>query len=64
MYGSRDRILRWPAHFTKMHRILPQADYVALEGLGHLPMWDDPARIGRVILEITARDPAPARVCI
>jgi len=54
-YGTRDMILRWPAHFERMRRVLPQAEYVALDGLGHLPMWDDPARVTRVILEVTAR---------
>lgn len=56
MYGTRDLLLRWPAHFIKMRRVLPQADYVALEGLGHLPMWDDPTQVARLILEVTARD--------
>jgi pimeloyl-ACP methyl ester carboxylesterase len=54
LYGTHDRILRWPAHFQKMRRILPHAEYVALEGLGHLPMWDDPALVARKILEVTA----------
>jgi pimeloyl-ACP methyl ester carboxylesterase len=62
MYGTRDLILRWPAHFTKMRRVLPQAEYVALEGLGHLPMWDDPAQVARMILDITARDETPTGV--
>lgn len=55
-YGTRDRIVRWPACYVRMQRILPQAEYVALEGLGHLPMWDDPELVARVILEVTAPD--------
>jgi pimeloyl-ACP methyl ester carboxylesterase len=59
MYGTRDLLLRWPAYFEKMRRVLPKADYVALEGLGHLPMWDDPGRVARMILEVTKRDETP-----
>jgi pimeloyl-ACP methyl ester carboxylesterase len=56
LYGTRDVLVRWPSHFEKLRRILPEADYVALDGLGHLPMWDDPARVARMILEVTERD--------
>jgi pimeloyl-ACP methyl ester carboxylesterase len=37
-----------------MRRILPDVDYVALPGMGHLPMWDDPDLVARRILEVTA----------
>ena len=43
LYGTRDRIIRWPSHYRRMLKLLlPSADYVPLHGLGHLPMWDDP----------------------
>jgi pimeloyl-ACP methyl ester carboxylesterase len=54
LYGTGDRIVRWPSHYVRLKRILPDADYVALEGLGHLPMWDDPDLVARRILEVTA----------
>lgn len=54
LYGTRDRIVRWPSHYGRMKRILPDAEYVALDGLGHLPMWDDPDVVTRRILEVTA----------
>jgi pimeloyl-ACP methyl ester carboxylesterase len=60
-YSTRDRLLHWPEHYTRIRRQLPDADYVALEGLGHLPMWDDPELIARTILEITARPQSPCR---
>jgi pimeloyl-ACP methyl ester carboxylesterase len=53
-YGTRDRVVRWPGHYAKMRRLLPDAEYVVLEGLGHLPMWDDPEQVARTILEVTA----------
>jgi pimeloyl-ACP methyl ester carboxylesterase len=35
--------------------MLPDADWVCLEGLGHLPMWDCPEQVSRAILEHTRR---------
>jgi pimeloyl-ACP methyl ester carboxylesterase len=60
LYGTRDVLVRWPSHFEKMRRILPQAEYLALRGLGHLPMWDDPATVARMILDVTDRGLTPA----
>jgi pimeloyl-ACP methyl ester carboxylesterase len=54
LYGTRDRIVRWPSHYGRMKRILPDAEYIALDGLGHLPMWDDPQLVARRILEVSA----------
>ena len=52
-YGTRDRIVRWPNCYVRMRRMVPTAEYVALEGLGHLPMWEDPELVTRVILEVS-----------
>lgn len=54
LYGTMDRIIRWPSHYTRLRRILPDAEYVALPGMGHLPMWDEPDTVARRILEVTA----------
>lgn len=54
LYGSRDRILRWPGHYGHMRQQLPDAEWVVLEGLGHVPMWDSPERVANVILEHTS----------
>lgn len=59
-YSTGDRLIRWPAHYTMIRRQLPDADYVALEGLGHLAMWDDPELVARTILEVTAPERAGA----
>ncbi|HEY5318127.1 MAG TPA: alpha/beta fold hydrolase [Solirubrobacteraceae bacterium] len=58
-YGTRDRLIHWPGHYTMIHRQKPDADYIALEGLGHLAMWDDPELVARTILEVTAPDRVP-----
>ena len=57
-YATRDRLIRWPQHYTMIRRELPEAEYVPLEGLGHLSMWDDPELAARTILEVTAPDRA------
>lgn len=54
LYGTRDRIIRWPTHYRRLKRLLPTAEYLPLHGLGHLPMWDDPETVVRRILEISA----------
>ena len=59
-YGARDWLIRWPAFYGRLQRILPDAEYVELADCGHLPMWDDPDLVARTILEVTgaAREPA------
>jgi pimeloyl-ACP methyl ester carboxylesterase len=54
LYGTKDRIVRWPSHYGRLRRILPNVEYVALPGMGHLPMWDDPDVVARRILEVSA----------
>ena len=54
LYGTNDRLVRWPTHYVRMKELLPDAEYVALDGLGHLPMWDDPQLVARRIIEVTA----------
>lgn len=48
--ASRDRLFKGPRYFTKFRRLLPDANWVGLEGLGHIPMTDDPDRVNEVIL--------------
>jgi pimeloyl-ACP methyl ester carboxylesterase len=55
MYGSQDRLLRWPNYYARMRRLLPDADWVRLNGLGHLAMWDSPETVAGAILEHTSR---------
>ena len=53
-YGTKDRLVRWPSHYARLRRMVPDADYVALEGLGHMPMWEDPDRIAEIIRRTAA----------
>jgi pimeloyl-ACP methyl ester carboxylesterase len=41
-------------------RLVPSADFVKLEGLGHVPMSDDPLGLARTILEVTERAEVPS----
>jgi pimeloyl-ACP methyl ester carboxylesterase len=54
LYGTEDKLVRWPSHYQRMKKLLPDVEYLPLEGLGHLPMWDDPQLVARRILEVTA----------
>jgi pimeloyl-ACP methyl ester carboxylesterase len=40
-----------PAQALIARRVLPQAHHVMLPGVGHVPMWDDPEAVARVLLE-------------
>jgi len=50
MHGTKDRILPKNRYAAGWEKVLSHADWVDLEGLGHVPMSDDPARIGLVLL--------------
>ena len=42
--------------------MLPNAEWIELPGLGHVPMSDDPELVGRTIAEFVARVREPAAV--
>lgn len=50
LYGTKDRIVRWPSHYPRLRSMLPNAEFVPLEGMGHLPMFDDPKAVADAIL--------------
>lgn len=53
-WGTRDRLLL-PVQATRAHRRLPNARVYLLDGLGHVPMGDDPERVAALILHGSAR---------
>jgi pimeloyl-ACP methyl ester carboxylesterase len=60
-WGTGDRLLRL-RQAVRAQRALPNARFVWLEGCGHVPMWDDPDQVARVLLAGSAHpvlDPAP-----
>ena len=58
VWGTRDRVLPHGRYVRRLRDLVPAAEYVELEGLGHVPMVDDPALIAETILAVTA---VPAR---
>jgi pimeloyl-ACP methyl ester carboxylesterase len=60
-WGTKDRILPYKTTTERLRTLVPQARWRELPGLGHMPQWDDPEGIARLILdEIAAATPAPA----
>jgi len=52
-WGSRDRLLL-PRQGPRFERAIPGARLRVLAGAGHVPMWDDPELVSRVILDVSA----------
>jgi pimeloyl-ACP methyl ester carboxylesterase len=52
-WGTRDRILPWPAYAERFRRMVPEARWIPLDGLGHCPMLDDVALTTSTILDLT-----------
>jgi pimeloyl-ACP methyl ester carboxylesterase len=55
VWGTRDRILPPKRYSDRLRRMLPDAEWVELKGLGHMPMSDDPELVTRTISEFVAR---------
>ena len=61
VWGTKDRIIPTPRYSDRWRAMVPQARWVELDGLGHVPMYDDPRQVARVILEaVRAATPATA----
>ena len=50
-WGAKDRILIYSRQAPRARRRLPGARHVTLTGCGHVPTWDDPEQVARVLLE-------------
>jgi pimeloyl-ACP methyl ester carboxylesterase len=54
VWGREDRLLPWPRAATRYREDgLPQADWVALDGVGHAPQLDIPLETAQLILGFT-----------
>lgn len=56
VWGTEDKVLKWPSAAERFRRLLPDADWVVLDGVGHLPQLDVPDRTAELVLEWTAAD--------
>ena len=56
VWGTEDRLLPWP-HAAARYRnhLLPHADWVELDGIGHCPQLDIPVETAQLILGFTWR---------
>jgi pimeloyl-ACP methyl ester carboxylesterase len=56
VWGTDDKLLRWPSAAVRFRdEWLPRADWVELEGVGHVPQLDVPLEAAQLILGFTAR---------
>jgi len=54
VWPLRDRILPYKHHGKPMMEKLPSAELARLNGVGHVPMSDDPEAVSRLITEVTS----------
>jgi pimeloyl-ACP methyl ester carboxylesterase len=60
-WGERDRLLIFSRQAPRARRRLPGARHVVLRGCGHVPTWDDPEQVARVLLSASRPAGAPPR---
>ncbi|HEU5266083.1 MAG TPA: hypothetical protein VFU35_05260, partial [Jatrophihabitans sp.] len=61
-WAARDLVLPvWQSQVAK--QALPQAEHVALKGVGHVPMTDDPHAVAEVLLHGSAPVAQVASLC-
>jgi pimeloyl-ACP methyl ester carboxylesterase len=53
VWGSEDRLLPMRGYSERWRRLAPKAEWVVIEGAGHVPMYCDPTRVAELILEMT-----------
>jgi pimeloyl-ACP methyl ester carboxylesterase len=53
VWPRRDRIIPYEHHGKALMEKLPSAELVRLDGVGHVPMADDPEAVSRLITEVT-----------
>jgi pimeloyl-ACP methyl ester carboxylesterase len=58
VWGREDKVLPYPSAAARFRELIPDADWVVLDDIGHLPQLDDPARTAELILEFTRPDPS------
>jgi pimeloyl-ACP methyl ester carboxylesterase len=55
VWGTRDRVLPMRGYSERWMRVLPGAEWVLLDNVGHVPMYDAPDLVAETILEFTTR---------
>ena len=52
-WSAKDRVLPLKTAGALAREEMPAARFLVLEGVGHIPMFDDPDLVARTILEVT-----------
>jgi pimeloyl-ACP methyl ester carboxylesterase len=55
VWGTKDRIIPMDRYSARIRRLVPEADFIVLEGAGHSPMVDEPERLVRIIEDTASR---------
>jgi pimeloyl-ACP methyl ester carboxylesterase len=54
LWGTADKLLPWPQSAVRYRtRLLPQAEWIELDGIGHCPQLDAPLETAQLILGFT-----------
>ncbi|UTI63606.1 alpha/beta fold hydrolase [Paraconexibacter antarcticus] len=53
-WGDCDRTIPFDRYGEPYRTLVPGAEFIVMEGVGHVPMFDDPALVARTILRVTA----------
>src|SRR5262249_22776348 len=66
LWGTADKLLPWPGSAVRYRtRLLPHAEWIELDGIGHCPQLDVPLETAELILGFTApgasSGPSPCR---
>ena len=59
-WAAKDRTIPYKRYGAPWRAILPEAEFLHMPGIGHVPMYDDPALVIRTICEFTARVDNPS----
>ncbi|MDB5987879.1 MAG: alpha/beta hydrolase [Nevskia sp.] len=60
VWGEQDRVIPFERYGRPMLERVPAAECLHLAGVGHVPMYDDPAKVAQAILDVTTAADASA----
>lgn len=60
-WGEHDRVIPFETFGKPLVQTLPAAELTVVQGVGHVPMYDDPEAVAAQILEMTGKVDAHAR---
>jgi pimeloyl-ACP methyl ester carboxylesterase len=55
-WGTADQVLQWPIAAVGFRELVPHAEWIELDGIGHMPQLDVPLETSELILGFTSPD--------